>query len=132
MTVEHVSEDKQTKKFTQKHPRRNICKQCIHYFFTNIENKCKKLDALLNTLYTISSHYCLALNVEKGNTGSFLRIKISKNNVMYKIWYRNPSKSEVIGRCYGDEKTNWPCRTDKYRTLKKQKQNKQKPSYKYI
>jgi len=29
-----------------------------------------------------------------------------KNNVMDKIWYRNPSKSEVIGRCGGDEKTN--------------------------
>jgi len=40
---------------------------------------------------------------EKGNTGSFSRIKI-KNNVMDKIWYRNPSKSEVIGRCGGDEK----------------------------
>ena len=25
---------------------------------------------------------------------------------MDKIWYRNPSKSEVIGRCGGDEKTN--------------------------
>ena len=24
---------------------------------------------------------------------------------MEKIWYRNPSKSEVIGRCGGDEKT---------------------------
>jgi len=23
---------------------------------------------------------------------------------MDKIWYRNPSKSEVIGRCGGDEK----------------------------
>jgi len=23
---------------------------------------------------------------------------------MNKIWYRNPSKSEVIGRCGGDEK----------------------------
>ena len=23
---------------------------------------------------------------------------------MGKIWYRNPSKSEVIGRCGGDEK----------------------------
>ena len=22
------------------------------------------------------------------------------------IWYRNPSKSELIGRCGGDEKTN--------------------------
>ena len=27
-----------------------------------------------------------------------------ENNVMDKIWYRNPSKSEVIGRCGGDEK----------------------------
>ena len=36
----------------------------------------------------------------------------------------NPSKSEVIGRCGGDEKTEWPCRTDKSQTLKKQKQNK--------
>jgi len=25
---------------------------------------------------------------------------------MDKIWYRNPSKSEVIGCCDGDEKTN--------------------------
>ena len=25
---------------------------------------------------------------------------------MDKIWYRNPSKSEVIGRYGGDEKTN--------------------------
>jgi len=24
---------------------------------------------------------------------------------MDRIWYRNPSKSEVIGRCGGDEKT---------------------------
>ena len=26
---------------------------------------------------------------------------------MDKIWYRNPSKSEVNGRCGGDEKTEW-------------------------
>jgi len=25
---------------------------------------------------------------------------------MDKIWYRNPSKSEVIGRCGGDEKND--------------------------
>jgi len=31
----------------------------------------------------------------------------------------NPSKSEVIGRCGGDEKNERPCRTDKSRTLKK-------------
>ena len=34
------------------------------------------------------------------------------------IWDRNPSKSEVIGRCGGDEKTEWPLRTDNSRTLK--------------
>ena len=28
-----------------------------------------------------------------------------ENNVMDNIWYRNPSKSEVIGRCGGNEKT---------------------------
>ena len=36
---------------------------------------------------------------------------------MDKIWYRNPTKSEVIGRCGGDEKNEWPRRTDKRRTL---------------
>ena len=29
----------------------------------------------------------------------------SRNNVMDKIWYRNPSESEVIGCCGGDEIT---------------------------
>ena len=38
---------------------------------------------------------------------------------MDKIWYRNPSKLEVNGRCGGDEKTKGPRRTDKSRTLKK-------------
>ena len=32
----------------------------------------------------------------------------------------NPSKSEVIGRCGGDEQPEWPRRTDKGRTLKKE------------
>ena len=32
---------------------------------------------------------------------------------MDKIWDRNPSKSEIIGRSGGDEKTEWPRRTDK-------------------
>jgi len=32
-----------------------------------------------------------------------------ENNVIGKIWYRNPSKSEVIG---GDEKTECTRRTD--------------------
>ena len=36
---------------------------------------------------------------------------------MDKILYRNPSKSEVIGRCGGDEKNKWPGRTDKSQTL---------------
>ena len=40
---------------------------------------------------------------------------------MDKIWDRNPSKSEVIGRCGGDEKTEWPRRTEKSRKLKKKK-----------
>ena len=39
------------------------------------------------------------------------------------IWDRNPSKSEVIGRCDGDEKPEWPHRTDKSRTLKNYKVN---------
>ena len=38
---------------------------------------------------------------------------------MDKIWYRNLLKSEVIGRCGGDEKNEWPRRTDKSGTLKK-------------
>ena len=38
---------------------------------------------------------------------------------MDKIWNRNPSKSEVIGRCGGDEKNEWPRRTDNSPTLKK-------------
>ena len=38
---------------------------------------------------------------------------------MDKIWDRNPSKWEFIGRCGGDEKNEWPLRTDKSRTLKK-------------
>ena len=37
---------------------------------------------------------------------------------MDKIWDRNPSKSEVIGRCGGDEKNEWSRRTNKSRTLK--------------
>ena len=43
---------------------------------------------------------------------------------MDKIWYRNPSKSEVIGRCDGDEKPEWPRIPDKSRTLKKIKKYK--------
>ena len=38
---------------------------------------------------------------------------------MDNVWDRNPSKSEVIGLCGGDEKTEWLRRTDKRRTLEK-------------
>ena len=44
---------------------------------------------------------------------------------MDKIWDRNPSKSEVIGSCGGDKKTEWPRRTDKSRTLKKERKEVQ-------
>ena len=41
---------------------------------------------------------------------------------MDKIWYRNPSKSEVIGRCGGDEKkTNdhaEPTKVERYKNKK--------------
>ena len=53
----------------------------------------------------------------KGKYWLFLKNKDKK--IMDKIWYRNPSKSEVIGRCCGHEKNEWPRRTDKSRTLKK-------------
>jgi len=37
----------------------------------------------------------------------------------YNSGIENPTKSEVIGRCGGDKKNEWPHRTDKSRTLKK-------------
>ena len=43
---------------------------------------------------------------------------------MDKIWDGNPSKSEVIGRCGGDEKTELSLVTDKSRMLKKTKKLK--------
>ena len=49
---------------------------------------------------------CLALNIKKGNIASFSRIMIGKINIMDTNWYRNPSMSEIIGRCDGDEKNN--------------------------
>ena len=42
--------------------------------------------------------------------------------MMDKIW-DNPSKSEVIGRCGGDEKNERPRRPDKSRTLKNKTKN---------
>ena len=48
---------------------------------------------------------------------------------MDKIWDGNPSKSEVIGRCDGDEKNEWPRITDaKSRMLKKTTQKQQNTS----
>ena len=38
---------------------------------------------------------------------------------MDKIWIENPSNLEVIGCCGGDEKTEWPRRTDKKSNAKK-------------
>ena len=40
---------------------------------------------------------------------------------MDKIWYRNPSKSEVIGLCGGDEKTNDHAEPTKVECLKDKK-----------
>ena len=43
---------------------------------------------------------------------------------MDKIWYRNPSKSEVIGHCGSDEKTNDHAESTKVERLNKiQKKN---------
>ena len=53
----------------------------------------------------------------KGKYWLFLKNKDKK--IMDKIWYRNPSKSEVIGCCGGYIKTEWPRRTDNSLTLKK-------------
>ena len=38
---------------------------------------------------------------------------------MDKIWYRNPSKSEVIGCCGGDEKKRMTTQNRQKSTLKK-------------
>ena len=46
---------------------------------------------------------CLALNIKKGNTGSFSMIKIGLM-LWIKSGIENPLKSEVIGCCGGDEK----------------------------
>ena len=45
---------------------------------------------------------------------------------MDKIWYRNPSKWEVIGRCVGDEKTNDHAEPTKVERKKTHKKNKPK------
>ena len=42
---------------------------------------------------------------------------------MDKIWYRNPSKSEVIGRCDGDEKLNDHAEPTKVERIKKHIKN---------
>ena len=40
---------------------------------------------------------------------------------MDKIWYRNPSKSEVIGRCGADEKTRMTTQNRQMSNAKKEK-----------
>ena len=42
---------------------------------------------------------------------------------MGKIWYRNPSKSEVIDRCGADEKTRMTTQNRQSRMLKKTKKH---------
>ena len=54
---------------------------------------------------------------------------LAKNNVMDKIWYRNPSKSEDIGCCDGDEKTEWPRRTDTNSKKKSKKKSHTWPKH---
>ena len=46
---------------------------------------------------------------------------------MDKIWYRNPSKSQVNGRCGGDEKTNdhaEPAKVERQKKIKLKKNKK--------
>ena len=47
---------------------------------------------------------------------------------MDKIWVRNPSKSEVIGRCGGDEKPNDHAEPTKVKAKKKKKKGLQNVS----
>ena len=47
---------------------------------------------------------------------------------MDKIWYRNPSKWEVIGRYVGDEKTNDHAEPTKVERKKTQKEQNKKTS----
>ena len=53
----------------------------------------------------------------KGKYWLFQENKDSTKNVMDKLWDRNPSKLEVIGRCGVVEKNAWSRRTDTSRTL---------------
>ena len=49
---------------------------------------------------------------------------------MDKILYRNPSKSEVIGRCGGDEKTNdhaEPTKVERFKKLNKKEDSNLNP-----
>ena len=55
----------------------------------------------------------------KGKYWLFLKNYDKKIMQWIKSGIEHPSKSEVIGRCGGDEKTEWLRRTDKSRTLKK-------------
>ena len=55
----------------------------------------------------------------KGKYWLFLKNYDKKIMQWIKSGIEHPSKSEVIGRCGGDETTDWLRRTDKSRTLKK-------------
>ena len=48
---------------------------------------------------------------------------------MDKIWYRNPSKLEVIGRFGGDEKNRMTMQNRQSRTLKKKFKKKKSISF---
>ena len=47
---------------------------------------------------------------------------------MDKIWYRNPSKSEIIGRCGGDEKKRMTTQNRQKSNAKKNKKIKNHPN----
>ena len=48
---------------------------------------------------------------------------------MDKNWYRNPSKSEVIGRCGGDEQNRMTTQNRQKSNAKKNKKTKQTLSH---
>ena len=61
--------------------------------------------------------------LKKGNTGSFSRIKMGLKKVLDKIWYENPSKSEVIGPCGGDGKKQMITQNRQTSNAKKTRKN---------
>ena len=51
---------------------------------------------------------------------------------MDKIWYRNPSKSEVIGRCGGDEKNRMTTQNRPKSNGKNKQTNTQLPNIRIL